>query len=110
MRKIRLGIVAAMTIGAGVFAVAAPATAAAPASIEVCTYTFNGAGVYIRTSAPSGTPVGEGQKGQSFVSSPAKSEVAGGKTWIYGTDTATNKTGWVAQQYLNYVSCHVYND
>lgn len=65
---------------------------------------FSGNGVYIRTSPPSGTPVGEGESGQKFAvdESECSSNVGGDSWWDLGTDQSTGKTGWSADYYVSH--------
>jgi hypothetical protein len=94
--------------------VAMPASAAVTASTAGVTPlygcssypcpTFSGSGVYIRKSPPSGTPLGEGQKGQKFAvaESECSSNVGGDSWWDLGTDQSTGVTGWSADYYVSH--------
>ncbi|HEY1487942.1 MAG TPA: hypothetical protein VGF84_17685 [Micromonosporaceae bacterium] len=110
MLKLRVAVTALAAVLS--LAIAAPAYAgASPAagSTKGCTYHFTGTNVRIHTSdSTSSSSTGEGQTGQVFSSLPWTTATAGGYNWVKGTDTTTNKSGWVVTQYLSLISCHLY--
>jgi hypothetical protein len=106
---IAVGLAAVTALGA---AMPAGAAAAAPrggvAPLYNCSSSpcpeFSGSGVYIRKSPPSGTPLGEGQRGQKFAvaESECSANVGGDSWWDLGTDQSTGITGWSADYYVSH--------
>ncbi|HEY2792928.1 MAG TPA: hypothetical protein VGJ28_11250 [Micromonosporaceae bacterium] len=110
MLKLRAAVIATAAVLSLVFA--APAYAGvgpAAGSTEGCTYNFTSTNVRIHTSDSTSSPsTGEGQTGQIFNSLPWTKATAGGYNWVKGTDTSTNKSGWVVTNYLSLSHCHLY--
>lgn len=95
--------------GAVSLAVIAPASAAAKpqTTYEVCDYTVTASGLYIHTSASSGSPdVGETFKGDVFVH--ISDQPANSNGFIYGT--SNGDTGWASASYLASDGCHSVSD